>query len=239
MITLNIAKFLKRLLDASENHLLNGLGLSRQPCALISIMLIEATSSVHMCSWQGLSLGPHSVVCDTVRDECFYMTSSSDFSTCLSTRCSYYPKFWIKADLYTTVIFFPYSLPIVDNKRDATNAGLPWPNTSTRQNLGGPIRPGTTSSSTSSAPAPSPTTTAPAASSSTPDTTDTATYTTDPSAHGATPFPHTENSWEHRRPPSFFTEQTVHQVSFKVFTFDHDRRELWINHQGLLSPPGT
>ena len=26
MITLNIAKFLKRLLDASENHLLNGLG---------------------------------------------------------------------------------------------------------------------------------------------------------------------------------------------------------------------
>jgi hypothetical protein len=28
-------------------------------------------------------------------------------------------------------------------------------------------------------------------------------------------------------------------VSFKVFTFDHDRRELWINHQGLLSPPGT
>ena len=86
-----------------------------------------------------------------------------------------------------------------------------------------------TPSSTSSAPAPSPTIPAAAASSSSPDPTGPATYTSDLSAQGAPPFPPAETSWEHRRPQTFFTEQTVHQVFFEVFTFDNERRELWIN----------
>ena len=86
-----------------------------------------------------------------------------------------------------------------------------------------------TPSSTSSAPAPSPTIPAAAASSSSPDPTGPATYASDLSAQGAPPFPPAETSWEHRRPQTFFTEQTVHQVFFEVFTFDNERRELWIN----------
>ena len=86
-----------------------------------------------------------------------------------------------------------------------------------------------TPSSTSSAPAPSPTIPAAAASSSSPDPTGPATYASDLSAQDAPPFPPAETSWEHRRPQTFFTEQTVHQVFFEVFTFDNDRRELWIN----------
>lgn len=117
----------------------------------------------------------------------------------------------------------------MDNKRDATNAGLPWPNTSSRTNLGEPLLPGTTPSSTSLAPAPSPTIPAAAASSSSPNPTGPATYASDLSAQGAPPFPPAATSWEHRRPQAFFTEQTVHQVLFEVFTFDNDRRELWIN----------
>ena len=115
----------------------------------------------------------------------------------------------------------------MDSKRD--DAGLPWPNTPLRPNLSGPLLPGTTPSSTSSAPAPSPTIPAAAASSSSPDPAGPGTYASDPSAHGAQPFPPAEKLLgEHRSHQNFFTEQTVHQVYFKVFTYENQRRELRI-----------
>ena len=78
----------------------------------------------------------------------------------------------------------------MDSKRD--DAGLPWPNTPLRPNLSGPLLPGTTPSSTSSAPTSSPAIPAAAASSSSPDPAGPATYASDPSAHGAQPFPPAE-----------------------------------------------
>ena len=59
-------------------------------------------------------------------------------------------------------------------------------------NLSGPLLPGTTPSSTSSAPTSSPAIPAAAASSSSPDPAGPATYASDPSAHGAQPFPPAE-----------------------------------------------
>lgn len=120
------------------------------------------------------------------------------------------------------------SLLTMDNKRDATNADLPWPNPPLRPNLDGPPLPGTPSS-TSSASTPSATIPATAASSSAPDPTGLAPYASDPSANGAPPFPPMDTSWEHRSHHVFFREQTVHQVFFKVFTYENQRKELWIN----------
>ena len=116
----------------------------------------------------------------------------------------------------------------MDNKPDATNADLPWPNPPLRPNLDGPPLPGTPSS-TSSASTPSATIPATAASSSAPDPTGLAPYASDPSANGAPPFPPMDTSWEHRSHHVFFREQTVHQVFFKVFTYENQRKELWIN----------
>jgi hypothetical protein len=117
----------------------------------------------------------------------------------------------------------------MDNKRDATNADLPWPNPPLRPNLDGPPLPGTTPSSTSSASTPSATIPATAASSSAPDPTGLAPYASDPSGNGAPPFPPMDTSWEHRSHHVFFREQTVHQVFFKVFTYENQRKKLWIN----------
>ena len=95
------------------------------------------------------------------------------------------------------------SLLTMDNKRDATNADLPWPNPPLRPNFDGPPLPGTPSS-TSSASTPSATIPATAASSSAPDPTGLAPYASDPSANGAPPFPPMDTSWEHRNHYVFF-----------------------------------
>ena len=49
------------------------------------------------------------------------------------------------------------------------------------------------------------------------------------------PFPTSNAAWDPPQPTGYFTERTVHQVYFKIFSFYNDRRELWIteiDHRG-------
>ena len=61
-----------------------------------------------------------------------------------------------------------------------------------------------------------------------------ASYSADPPAMGP-PFPTSNAAWDPPQPTGYFTERTVHQVYFKIFSFYNDRRELWIteiDHRG-------
>ena len=109
------------------------------------------------------------------------------------------------------------------------SCGLLWPNPPLRPNLGGSLLPETTPPPTSWSLTPSPAILATAASSSAPDPTGPTPYTSDPSEHGAPPFPAMDTSCENRSHHAFFTKQTVHQVFFKVSTYENQRKELWIN----------
>ena len=55
-----------------------------------------------------------------------------------------------------------------------------------------------------------------------------ATYTPDDASHEESPFPATGPPLTDPTPRNYFTERTVHQVYFKIFTFADDRRELWV-----------
>ena len=106
----------------------------------------------------------------------------------------------------------------MENKRDASSAGLPWPTTSTR------------SSQNMSTPAESPVVTSPSALTSMPSApletltstsgTDTLApsgmYTAEPHPDAPFPGPDPQHSAPHRHPR--FTERVVHQIHFKIFT---------------------
>ena len=112
---------------------------------------------------------------------------------------------------------------LMDHKCDAQEAGLSWPNSTTRPQHGGPLVPGSTPPTTSSPPAwslrqPS----------SSPTPVGHATYTPDDASHEESPFPASGPPLTDPTPRNYFTERTVHQVYFKIFTFADDRRELWV-----------
>ena len=133
--------------------------------------------------------------------------------------------------ILNTATLFQFDLFKMDHKRDATSAGLPWPALQPRQPASKPaprLPPGTTSPPTSSASSAAPTpmgNTPPFAAI---EPTAPASYSADPPQLGA-PFP----------PPNITTTPNVfygHQVYFKIFSFDNQRRALWvteINHQGF------
>ena len=116
----------------------------------------------------------------------------------------------------------------MENKRDASSAGLPWPTTSTR------------SSQNMSTPAESPVVTSPSALTSMPSApletltstsgTDTLApsgmYTAEPHPGAPFPGPDPQHSAPHRHPR--FTERVVHQIHFKIFTHSNNERELFI-----------
>ena len=114
----------------------------------------------------------------------------------------------------------------MENKRDATSAGLAWPANALRNSQNPPIPddPNSVAPPLDPTPPPSGTLTAPMTG---PETlTPSGMYTADP--HPAAPFPAPEHLHPAPHRPGRFTERVVHQIHFKIFTHSSNERELFI-----------
>ena len=147
----------------------------------------------------------------------FLLSRCDRFLGAFTGVCNYwhryvYFEYWSRStDGIVVTAALPQSIVFtMDNKRDATRAGLPWSIPQLRQSLGGPLLPGMTPPATSSAPIASPA--LPTASpSSMPDPTGPTPYASDTSELGAPPFPHMDTSEKHRTNHAFFTAPSVLQ----------------------------